>query len=264
MVAALISVTGTLRAQGIPAKVEASTSMPESIRRIMERRFVAYSPAFGERFRLDPGKSAEGMAPGLEAIEIGFDKGPVSGWIRCYVALYVASTVDVGMDLGLDASRQVLEPERHFFLRPGPDGKDRRALIPPSDAQHLLDRQARYFQRGSFATLDFDQNRGTGGRDSFAFEEQVTNLFEKIHYLRTRGCMSSDLIAHGAGVQVMLRRPGAPDYSRMAGPAPWTDEQVVRLSLPKALLEEAQPSLKAVEVYMQEAIARYDKSRGRQ
>jgi hypothetical protein len=231
---------------------DAQTVLPAGVQQALNSRFSAYSPSFAQRFGL-PLRQAQALAPGLEAVELAFHAGPEPGWIRCSVVLYVSARIAID-DLGPDASSDVLEPERHFFLRPRSDGKNPFELMEINDSAHFLERQARYFQRIAFATADYIPGK-SGARTSVGLEAQVMNIFDGLNHVRTKGCMSSRMIAHGQGMQVMLRRKGAPDYARRVGE--WSDEHFVRLELPKTLIDEALPALSAVESYMQKVVERH-------
>lgn len=214
---------------------------------LLGRRFVTYSAVFAERFRLQPMQPAPSLGKGLEAVEIGIERRADST-LACYVAMYLTSASVPTDDLGKEASANLLEPDRHFFLRSAPGGGDRRHLISQPDASHLLVRQAKYFRQVGFTTSDFKEK--TGGRTSTSIEEEVNELFPGINYVRTRGCMPVWMIAHGKDVVVGLRRKGAPDYSKIVGE--WRDEHFILIDLSLPLLQAAQSTMQAYENYMQQ------------
>lgn len=237
--------------------------VPAQIREIVGRKFVAYSSEFANRFKLPASGIAAELNSGLEAIELGFESPYLAGWFVCYAALYLRSSVPVDAEeLGAEASWDTLRDDRHFFLRPRADGANPRELMAREDAVHLGKRQARYYQRIAFSTKDYDELNQSGGLDSKLMSEHVPELFPGIRYIRTRGCMSWRMIAHGKGLNVAIRRLGAPNYSQIVGP--WKPDHFVWLALPGALLDEAMPSLKAIEQYMMKVIDDYNRARRRE
>jgi hypothetical protein len=218
--------------------------------RLVGRRFVAYSAEFAKRFSLEPQKPDPQLDEGLQAVEIGVEVQPGIDVVGCYVALYLASSMVPSENLGEEASANVLEPSRHFFLRPRKDGTDPRQLIGNDDASHLLSRQARYFEQLVFSTSDYSTGWKRGARTSIAIAEEVEQLFPGINYIRSRGCMSALMISHGAGVDIGIRRKGAPNYPRLMGPL--RDEDFIRIPLPRTLLDMALPTLKAYDEYILE------------
>jgi hypothetical protein len=55
------------------------------------------------------------------------------------------------------------------------------------------------------------------------------------------------MVVHGAGVEVGIKRSGAPNYARIVGP--WTDKDFIRIPLPQRLLDAALPTLEAYDRY---------------
>jgi hypothetical protein len=238
--------------------------VPAQIREIVGRKFVAYSSEFANRFKLPASGIAAELNSGLEAIELGFESPYEAGSFVCYAALYLRSSVPVDAEeLGAEASWDTLRDDRHFFLRPRADGANPRELMAREDAVHLGKRQARYYQRIGFSSKDYSPNQ-SGGQDSKLTSEHVAELFPGIRYIRTRGCMSSRMIAHGKGVNVVLRRQGAPDYSRISGPWPVRDDHFIRLPLPDKLLLDAMPTLRAIEEHQMSVIDERNRARRRE
>jgi hypothetical protein len=211
------------------------------------RRFIAYSTEFAKRFRLALQNADPQLDKGLLAAEIGIQADFGSDVLGCYVALYLDTALVVNDKLGDDASAMVLEPERHFFLRPRRDGVDPRQLIDKADAMHLLSRQSRYFSQLGFTTSDYSKGSQGAGRTSLAVTEEANELFPGINYIRSRGCMPATMVVHGAGVEVGIKRSGAPNYARIVGP--WTDKDFIRIPLPQRLLDAALPTLEAYDRY---------------
>lgn len=259
--ALLLSLLSLLSSPAISAEVggvnQASATQAVAL---LKQRFVAYSATFAQRFKLPAHKSEPQLGSGLEAVEIGIDERPGPNIVGCYVAMYLTSTVPVSDELGTEASAYLLEIGRHFFLHPRPDGSDARQLMGLEDATHLLNRQAKYFRQMGFTTSDYVPDKA-GGRTSGSIAEEVRELFPGINYIRTRGCMPTSMIAHGKGVDIGIRRKGAPNYAQIAGP--WRDEHFTRISLPLTLLQAAMPTLQAYEKYIQEVVDEHNRARRR-
>lgn len=231
---------------------------PNDAAELLKRRFIAYTGTFAQRFKLQPQRPEPALGKGLEAIEIGIEQRPESNAPSCYVALYLSSTVPIRNDFGTEVSAHVLDIGRHFFLRARPDGSDARQVMMPEDALHLLNRQSRYFRQIGFTTTDYVPDK-IGGRISGSIDEEVRDLFPGINYIRTRACIPAWMISHGKGVDVGIRRAGAPDYTRVVGP--WRDEHFTRISLPGSLLEAAKPTLQAFEQHVQKLTDEHNRMR---
>lgn len=225
---------------------------------LSKQRFLVYTASFAKRFKLPPLEPEPRFGAGLEAVEIGFGPRANSEWLGCYMSIYLTSNAISNDELGREVSSGALETRRHFFLDVRPDGTDARLLIPAADAEHLLERQSRYFRQAGFTTVDFVPKK-SGQRRTVSLQEMVRDLLPGITYIRTGACVPSSMIAHGKGVDFGVRQKGAPDYSRIA--ASWRDEHFARFSLPPTLLETALPALQAFEKFFEEVTLEVARSR---
>lgn len=222
-----------------------------------DRRFVAYTASFGERLKL-PRQEHTIPEGGLQAVEIAISRESGSDLPRCFTRFYIDAALDIADDFGMESSADLLEPKNHFFLRPRPDGRDPRELFDRAVAESLLQRQARYFIQLRFTTGDFSEGK-SGAEDSAPIREQVRNLLPGIHYIGTTACVPSRLIRRGTGVDLGIRRRGAPNLALQRGPL--EDENFVRVRLPSALLADALPSLALFEKQLQEAVEALNRKR---
>ena len=210
----------------------------------MRKRVFAYTVRFADRFLLKPMNPQILLDEGLEAIEIGVENSSENALPRCFVSLYLTTAVQVGSDLGSEVSADLLDTDRHFFLKLRDKGVDPRELMSRRDSEYLLERQSSYFRQAGFTTADFVEGK-RGARTSAAIQEHVADLLPEIRYIRIRGCMPSSMISRGAEIDVALRRNGSPDYSKIA--RQWRDEHFVKFRIPRVLLLDLAPALVSLE-----------------